>query len=104
MSHVFVQHGEADKLRCERHADPWPVINQVLACVCLAFLSERKPHPSDVSDNEGAFVAPYRTLIDPEAPQREHSLLAVLNGLRYILTDRLLGYGVPQVFGRVWRI
>jgi transposase len=34
----------------------------------------RKPYPSDVSDDEWAFVAPYLTLMTEDAPQREHSL------------------------------
>src|SRR5690242_2675506 len=34
----------------------------------------RKPYPSDVSDDEWAFVAPYLTLITEEAPQRDHPL------------------------------
>src|SRR5512137_1119349 len=45
----------------------------------------RKPYPSDVSDDEWAFVAPYLTLMTEEAPQREHSLREVFNGLRYIV-------------------
>jgi len=48
-------------------------------------MSQRKPYPSDVSDDEWAFVAPYLTLMDPNAPQREHSLREVFNGLRYIV-------------------
>jgi transposase len=48
-------------------------------------MSERKPYPSDVSDDEWAFVAPYLTLMDPSARQREHSLREVFNGLRYIV-------------------
>jgi len=35
---------------------------------------ERKPYPSDVSDDEWSFVAPYLTLMKEEAPQREHDL------------------------------
>jgi hypothetical protein len=31
----------------------------------------RKPYPSDVSDDEWAFVAPYLTLMSEEAPRRE---------------------------------
>jgi transposase len=45
----------------------------------------RKPYPSDVSDEEWAFVAPYLTLMREDAPQREHSLREVLNGLRWIV-------------------
>jgi hypothetical protein len=39
----------------------------------------RKPYPSDVSDDEWAFVAPYLTLMTEDAPQREHSLHEVFN-------------------------
>src|SRR6201993_2001699 len=45
----------------------------------------RKPYPSDVSDDEWAFVAPYLTLMSEEAPQREHPLREVFNGLRWIV-------------------
>jgi transposase len=45
---------------------------------------ERKPYPSDVSDEEWAFATPYLTLMTEDAPQREHSLREVFNGLRYI--------------------
>jgi transposase len=46
---------------------------------------ERKAYPSDVSDDERAFVAPYLTLMREDAPQREHSLREVFNGMRYIV-------------------
>jgi transposase len=46
---------------------------------------ERKPYPSDVSDNEWALVAPYLTLMTDNAPQREHSLREVFHGLRWIV-------------------
>jgi transposase len=42
----------------------------------------RKPYPSDVSDDEWAFVAPYLTLMTEDAPQRDYSLREVFNGLR----------------------
>lgn len=48
-------------------------------------MSERKPYPSDVSDDEWAFVAPYLTLMTEDAPQREHTLREVFNGLRYVV-------------------
>lgn len=44
----------------------------------------RKPYPTDVSDDEWNFVAPYLALIDENAPQREYSLREVFNALRYI--------------------
>ena len=45
----------------------------------------RKPYPSDVTDDEWAFVAPYLTLMDGDAPQRRHDLREVFNGLRFIV-------------------
>lgn len=48
-------------------------------------MTTRKGYPSDVSDEEWAFVAPYLTLMREDAPQREHSLREVFNGLRYIV-------------------
>ena len=45
----------------------------------------RTGYPSDVSDEEWAFVAPYLALCREDATQREHSLRAVFNGLRYIV-------------------
>lgn len=46
---------------------------------------QRRTYPSDVSDDEWAFVAPYLTLMTEDAPQREHPLREVFNGLRYIV-------------------
>jgi transposase len=46
---------------------------------------KRKPYPSDVSDEEWAFVAPYLVLIREDAPQRDYSLREVFNGLRWIV-------------------
>jgi transposase len=46
---------------------------------------QRQPYPSDVTDEEWAFVAPYLTLMTTEAPQRRHDLREVFNGLRYIV-------------------
>jgi len=51
--------------------------------VCYTQGMTRKSYPSDVSDDEWAFVAPYLTLMKEDAPQREHSLREVFNGLRY---------------------
>src|SRR5919108_1727872 len=45
----------------------------------------RKAYPSDVSDEEWSLVAPYLTLMSEEAPQREHSLREVFNGLRWLV-------------------
>ena len=42
----------------------------------------RKAYPSDVSDEAWAFGAPSLTLMNEDAPHREHSLREVFNGLR----------------------
>jgi transposase len=46
---------------------------------------ERKIYPSDVSDEERAFVAPYLALMTEEAPQRDYPLCEVFNGLRWLV-------------------
>lgn len=46
--------------------------------------NQRKPYPSDVTDTEWAFVAPYLTLMTPDAPQRVHDLREVFDGLRWM--------------------
>jgi transposase len=48
-------------------------------------MAARKPYPSDVSDEEWAFAAPYLALVREDAPQREHDLREVLNGLRWVV-------------------
>jgi transposase len=45
----------------------------------------RKPYPSDVSDEEWAFVAPYLALVREDAPQRDHDLREVFNALRWVV-------------------
>ena len=47
--------------------------------------TSRKPDPSDVTDEEWAFVAPYRTLMTPDAPQRHHDPREVSSALRGIV-------------------
>lgn len=44
----------------------------------------RAGYPSDVTDEEWAFLAPYLALVREDAPQREHPLRELLDGLRYI--------------------
>lgn len=44
-----------------------------------------KAYPSDVGDDEWAFVAPYLTLMIEAAPRREYELREVFNGLRWIV-------------------
>lgn len=45
----------------------------------------RNPYPSDISDEEWDFVAPYLSLMKGDAPQRDHDLREVFNGLRWIV-------------------
>src|SRR5713226_2139872 len=45
----------------------------------------RKQYPSDVTDDEWAFVAPYLTLMREDAPQREYALREVFDALRWII-------------------
>ncbi len=42
-------------------------------------------YPTNVTDEEWAFVAPYLCLMKEDAPQREHSLRAVFDALRYVV-------------------
>ena len=48
-------------------------------------MDTRKPYPSDVSDEEWAFLAPFLALVREDAPQREYDLREVFNGLRWIV-------------------
>ncbi len=45
----------------------------------------RKPYPTDVTDDEWAFVAPYLTLLAEDASQRRHDLREVFNAVRWIV-------------------
>src|SRR3712207_3599178 len=59
----------------------------------------RQPYPSDVTDDEWAFVAPYLTLMREDAPQREHALREVFNGLRWLVRTgaewRMIPHDLP---------
>jgi transposase len=56
-------------------------------------------YPSDVSDDEWAFVVPYLTLMREDAPQRGYELRAVFNGLRWIVRTgaqwRMMPHDLP---------
>jgi transposase len=60
---------------------------------------DRKPYPSDVSDEEWAFVAPYLTLMDENAPQRTYPLREVFNALRWLVKTgahwRMMPHDLP---------
>ena len=57
------------------------------------------PYPSDVSDDEWAFLARSLTLMREDAPQRTHALRELFNGLRFIarvgLQWRLMPHDLP---------
>ena len=61
----------------------------------------RQPYPSDVTDEEWAFVAPYLALVREDAPQRRHDLREVFNEIvrRWIVRTgaqwRLLPHDLP---------
>jgi transposase len=60
---------------------------------------ERTSYPSDVSDEEWAFCAPYLTLMKEDAPQRRHELRGIYNGLRWFVRAgcpwRMLPHDLP---------
>ena len=60
---------------------------------------ERQAYPTDVRDDEWAFVAPSLTLMTEDAPQRADSLREVFNGLRWLVRAgaawRLLPHALP---------
>jgi len=58
----------------------------------------RRAYPSDVSDDEGAFVAPYLTLMTEDAPQRTYPLRGVFNALRYIVRGGMQWRMMPNGF------
>jgi transposase len=45
----------------------------------------RKSYPSDASDEEWAFVAPYLTLMREDAPQREYALRDLFDAVRWVV-------------------
>ncbi len=60
---------------------------------------KRKAYPSDVTDEEWAFIRPYLTLMREDAPQREYDLREVFNGLRWIVKTgsqwRMMPHDLP---------
>jgi transposase len=62
-------------------------------------MKNQKSYPTDINDEEWALVAPYLTLMKEDAPQREHSLREVFNGLRYLIktgvTWRMMPHDLP---------
>ncbi len=60
---------------------------------------ERASYPSDVTDDEWAFCAPYLTLMKADAPQRKYELRTLYNGLRWFVRAgcpwRMLPHDLP---------
>ena len=69
----------------------------------LGMPKKSTPYPSDVTDQEWAFCAPYLTLMSEDAPQRLHPLRAVFNALRWMVRAgcpwRMLPHDLPP-----WRV
>jgi transposase len=60
--------------------------------------SGKTNYPSDVTDEEWAFCAPYLTLMKEDAPQREHALRAVFNAVRYLVRVGCPWHMIPNDF------
>ncbi len=60
----------------------------------------RTNHPSDVSDEEWAFCAPYLTLLKENAPQRDYPMRAMFNAVRSMVRAgcprRMIPNGLPR--------
>lgn len=61
-------------------------------------MNRKKAYPSDVTDDEWAFVAPYLTLMTPDAPQRRYDLREVFNALRYLVRTGAPWRYLPEGF------
>ncbi len=63
-------------------------------------MSTRTPYPSDVRDDECAFVAPYLMLLSEDALQRKHDLREVFNAVRWLVRTgaqwRILPHDCPR--------
>ncbi len=53
--------------------------------------TKRTGYPSDVTDEEWEFCAPYLTLMKEDAPQRDYPLRDLFNGLRWIVREEAHG-------------
>ena len=67
-------------------------------------MSEKKvdPYPSDVTDEEWAFVLPYLLLCREDSPQRKHDLRTVFNAVRYVARTGGQWRFLPREFGPWW--
>jgi len=62
-------------------------------------METRSPYPTDISDEEWAFVVPYLTVLPEDAAQRKYRVREVFNGVRYIVKSgahwRLMPHDLP---------
>src|SRR5437868_1011463 len=58
----------------------------------------RKSYPSDASDAEWEFLVPFLTLMRGDAPQREHSMRDLFDGMRYVVKTGCQWRYVPHDF------
>ena len=61
-------------------------------------MARRDGYPSDVTDEEWAFAAPYLTLCREDAVQRRHDLRSVFNALRYMARGGVAWRMMPNDF------
>jgi transposase len=64
--------------------------------------SGKTTYPSDGTDEEWAFCAPYLTLMKEDAPRREHPLRAVFNAVRYLVRVGCPRHLIPNDFPPTW--
>jgi len=57
-----------------------------------------KPYPSDVSDEEWSFVAPYLALCREDSKQRQHDLREVFNAVRWLVRSGAHWRMMPHEF------
>lgn len=61
--------------------------------------STRTAYPSDVTDDEWAFCAPYLTLMKEDAPQRDYSMRDIFNAVRWVVRTgcqwRMIPHDLP---------
>ena len=55
-------------------------------------------YPSDCTDDQWEFCAPYLTLMRADAPQRDHCMRAVFNAARYIAKTGVQWRYLPENF------
>lgn len=58
----------------------------------------RKAYPSDVTDDDWAFLVPYLTLMREDAPQRGYPLRELFNALRYVVKTSCQWRFLPHDF------